>query len=170
METKSIGLVMVAMLLGATLAWADDGPARAQPNGRLFLMPGAGATQPAGGANGATPAPVAEVPLAPVPAVVPAPAGPAPCTSCKGSNGCGYRRKWYDQSLIDWLLYYPPSRQEWLCACQRRCTPCCTPPLYTYFLRNCVGPDCPEGCRDRGAGCGKGCKSGCGAGCNGSAP
>lgn len=178
MKTKSVGLVLVVMLLGATLSRADDGPARAQPNGRVILLPRTDAPQTSAVANGATPAPVAQAPLAPVaqaplapaPVAVPAPAGPAPCASCKGGNGCGYRRKWYDQSLLDWLLYFPPSRQEWPCSCQRRCTPCCTPPLYTYFLRDCVGPDCPDGGHDRGAGCGKSCKSGCGTGCKGSAP
>ena len=56
------------------------------------------------------------------------------CDSC--SAGC--HRKNCLRSIIEWLTYCPVKTH----GCDKRPNPCCTPPLYTFFL--CQG--CDNGC------------------------
>jgi hypothetical protein len=75
------------------------------------------------------PTPVAPAPSAPVIAPAAVPLG-IPC-ACHHEHGSCCRRLW------DWLTYRPLTEPN-PCGCCHNCVPCCTPPLYTFFLNNCA--------------------------------
>ncbi len=73
---------------------------------------------------------------------MPAQGAPAPmsesCGTCQGGCAC-----WWQgcqercQRLVDWLSYRPLCQQCGPCGCLPCLAPCCTPPLYLYFLSDC---------------------------------
>jgi hypothetical protein len=74
----------------------------------------------------------------------------APCLSAsRPHRSCG-------EKLDDWLTYRRLNYD--CCCCFPKCTPCCNPPLYTYFIGNCCVQPLPVGYGPR-CGCG-GCSSG----------
>jgi hypothetical protein len=64
-------------------------------------------------------------------------------SECGGSQHC----------LVEWLSYRP--LQPWGCCCGSKFAPCCTPPLYTYFVCYCYGSALSPCCK-AGAACGGG--------------
>jgi len=85
------------------------------------------------------------LPAEPRPATLPAPrrmvsAPPAPIVDAPCKGVCA---SWCDtcsaqcQRLVEWATYRPLTRCG-PCGCLPCITPCCTPPLYTFFLTDCV--------------------------------
>jgi hypothetical protein len=88
-------------------------------------------------------------PLAPVAAPI-APVA-APCLT-------GPPHRCFRDQLVDWLTYRPLCHN--ICDCFPRCTPCCEPRLYTFFIAPCCINPTGAGCRaacahDRCCGCGE---------------
>jgi hypothetical protein len=78
---------------------------------------------------------------------VPAPEAVAHGTPC----GACCERGWDGHKLLRFFTYCPGPDG----GCQCKCCGCRQPPLYAYFLHNCVEGNGPHGC-DHGCGCASG--------------
>jgi hypothetical protein len=84
--------------------------------------------------------------LPPPPPLTAEPQPPAASPCCKGAcaTRCHSCAEQCDR-LIEWLTYRPLTRCG-PCGCLLCVSPCCHPPLYTYFLADCVeGGPCGHG-------------------------
>lgn len=82
-------------------------------------------------------------------------APPRPCcaqTSCAQTKGAAPRH-----CLVEWLTYRPLSRCGFCCGGQKA-APCCTPPLYTFFLHDCAGSGLARCCGAKADCTGDGCQ------------
>lgn len=68
----------------------------------------------------------------------PAPAPPQPPVAASSPCPCPAACPVPRHRVWDWLCYRPLTRSG-CCRCGYGCTPCCTPPLYTFFLQDCHG-------------------------------